>query len=482
LLHHRLISNAPAGAKNGRGRIQLKTAIRAFLAPHFITRQHPFKFQAGTILASAPKEFPNPITDEEKECRSMKKSPETKARVSVIVCLLALMVLPGYAQVVRQAAGATPADIQSAVDAFRADLGGANNGVDGTFPTGRREINWDDVPDQFAAANNLPVNFFNSNSKRGVVFATPGAGFQVSAKAGNPDSIAVEFGNLNPAFPGLFQTFSPERLFTAIGSNVTDVLFFVPGTSTPATVTGFGVVFTDIERSDSARLEFFDVQGRLLYSGFAPAVSGAHESLSFLGASFATAQIAVVRITSGNTALDAQAVNDETNDLVVMDDFIYGEPQAADSNLSCGAKICFAKPSFWAAQLRRRFNSVRGVVYIPSANKGLPIDVQMPTVLIALDPPFFLASQPRNRLIASYVAAQISAQNALTGSLAGGSSTLNCYGLEVPVTLSNGAVIRSFTTVNQLLLETNNAFRQNQSGDIEKLLAIYQKLQSTCNF
>ena len=36
---------------------------------------------------------------------------------------------------------------------------------------GRREINWDGVADGFAAPNNLPANFFNKNSPRGVVFA-----------------------------------------------------------------------------------------------------------------------------------------------------------------------------------------------------------------------------------------------------------------------------------------------------------------------
>src|SRR5206468_2216829 len=36
------------------------------------------------------------------------------------------------------AAGAAPAAIQGSVDAFRAALGGANNGVGGTFPNGRR--------------------------------------------------------------------------------------------------------------------------------------------------------------------------------------------------------------------------------------------------------------------------------------------------------------------------------------------------------
>jgi hypothetical protein len=396
--------------------------------------------------------------------------------------LLALTFTPlCQAQTVRQAAGLSPAEIQGAVDAFRADLGGANNGAGGTFATGRREINWDGVPDQFSAPNNLPANFFNTTSSRGLVLATPGTAFQVSAKVGNSTSTAVEFGNLNPALSGLFRTFSPERLFTAIGSNVTDVLFFVPGTATPAVVSGFGVVFSDVERSDSAKLEFYDVRGNLLFSGFAPAVPGAHESLSFLGASFATPQIAVIRITSGAAALDEQAVNNDANDLVVMDDFIFGEPQAVAESLSCGTMICFARPSYWASQLRRPFNSVRGAVYIPSANKGLPIDVHFAQTLIALDPSPFLASQPRTQLIASYVAAQISLQNFSTGILGGSGTALGCYGLSAPVTLSNGAVIGPFTTINQLLLETNNVFRTNPSEDINKLLTVYQMLQSNCN-
>jgi len=70
------------------------------------------------------------------------------------------------------AAGFDPSAIQSSVDGFRAALG-ANNGIGGTFPDGRREINWDGVPDAVAAPNRMPANFFNANSKRGVVFFTP---------------------------------------------------------------------------------------------------------------------------------------------------------------------------------------------------------------------------------------------------------------------------------------------------------------------
>src|SRR2546427_11472711 len=119
------------------------------------------------------------------------------------------------APVVVEARGAPPADIQAAVDAFRAFLGALNPNVPGSFPSGRREINWDGVPDAFSAPNNLPANFFNANSPRGAVFFTPGSGFQVSADNDNPTNTPILFGNLHPAFPLLFSVFSPQRLFTA---------------------------------------------------------------------------------------------------------------------------------------------------------------------------------------------------------------------------------------------------------------------------
>jgi len=118
-----------------------------------------------------------------------------------------------------EAAGDDPIDIQQAVDAFRAALGPSH-----------QEINWDGVPDAFSAPNSLPPNFFNANVPRGVVFFSPGTGFQVSADDDNPTKTAVEFGNLDPVFPQLFRTFSAPRLFTAVKSPIVEVLFFVPGT------------------------------------------------------------------------------------------------------------------------------------------------------------------------------------------------------------------------------------------------------------
>ena len=176
---------------------------------------------------------------------------------------------------------------------------------------------------RFAAPNLLPANFFNVNSPRGAVFFTTGTGFQVSADSDNPTGTPVRFGNINPVFPQLFRTFSPERLFTALGSNITEVLFFIPGTNMSATVDGFGAVFTDVNAANSTKIDYFDVNGELLCSRNVLPGPTPRGSLSFLGVGFDTPDVFQVRITSGNRVLSIPA-----RDVVVMDDFIYGEPQA----------------------------------------------------------------------------------------------------------------------------------------------------------
>jgi hypothetical protein len=233
--------------------------------------------------------------------------------------------------VIRLASGATPADITPAIEQFRADLGGANNGAGAPADSGRREINWDGVPDSFSSPNAFPPDFFNRNSPRGAVFSTPGTGFQNSAKADNPTNTPVRFGNIDPSYTDAFSVFSPERIFTPVGSNVMDVHFFVPGTDTPATVSGFGAVFTDVDLPGTT-IEYFDAAGRSLGRWLVPV--SPNGGLSFLGVSYRSLSpqgfqgIARVRIISGNTALKAGVLDRFLTDLVVMDDFIYGEPRA----------------------------------------------------------------------------------------------------------------------------------------------------------
>jgi len=246
----------------------------------------------------------------------------------VVIALAALILsLPSIAvaaPVVFEASGASPADIQAAVDDFRAFLGALNPNVPGSFADGRREINWDGVPDTVADPNDLPANFFNLNSPRGAVFFTPGTGFLVSADSDNPTNTPVRFGSIHPVLPQLFSTFSPERLFTALDSKITEILFFVPGSPTGATVDGFGAVFTDVNRDHSTKIEYLDVNGELLFSQNVLPGPTRRRSLSFLGVGFdAGERVFLVRITSGNRILKRPA-----RDVVVMDDFIYGEPQA----------------------------------------------------------------------------------------------------------------------------------------------------------
>ncbi|MGD9891490.1 MAG: hypothetical protein AB7R89_04045 [Dehalococcoidia bacterium] len=235
--------------------------------------------------------------------------------------------------VIRSGGGVSAADITAVVDRFRADLGGANNGANPPASSGRREINWDGVPDAVASPNAFPGNFFNTNSPRGAVFSTPGSSLQVSADSDNPTNTAARFGNIDPSYVNEFSAFSPQRLFTAVGSNVVDVHFFVPGTNTPATVRGFGSVFTDVELANTT-IEYFNVHGQSL-GRFTVPPSGRSGGFSFLGVSFvnptsqATGEIARVRIVNGNAALQGGRVDRLGVDLVVMDDFIYSEPIAA---------------------------------------------------------------------------------------------------------------------------------------------------------
>lgn len=228
-----------------------------------------------------------------------------------------------------QAAGPTTASIQSSVDQFRAAV---------SVPAGRREINWDGGNPANEATSPADNPFTGFQVTRGALFTTPdGTGF-VQAPAGTdvpPGGLAGFFNN--PTYKTSFRAFSASRLFSVIGGRVTDVTFFVPGGGNiAATVNGFGAVFTDVDqpngsgpatkrgnRHASTLVEYYGVDGELLFSSFVPASPG-NGGFSFFGIVLPNARIARVRITSGDVA---PGPNDsEKDDVVMMDDFIFGEP------------------------------------------------------------------------------------------------------------------------------------------------------------
>ncbi len=256
--------------------------------------------------------------------------------IAVLSATLFLPITAMGAGIVFSDSGTNATAIQDDVASFRAALGDPNNGnAPGPLAAGRREINWDGGGgvDANAVAGTPFTGFLNT---RGAQFTTPGTGFVQAPPSGGPNGgLATQFSN--PTYGTTFAAFSPLRLFTPIGSNVTDVSFFIPGTdgAQSATVSGFGAVFSDVDLGNTTSIEYFGPGGASLGKFFVPNVNSDSPSFSFLGVDFNDPGelISRVRITTGNEALGGGVndgiVNSPNVDVVVMDDFLYSEPQAA---------------------------------------------------------------------------------------------------------------------------------------------------------
>lgn len=226
------------------------------------------------------------------------------------------------------ASGPNPDAIRAKVDSYRELLGMPDNGGEpGSKPSGHRSINWDGLTDAEAAPNDYAPDIFNQPGPpraRGAMLSTVGSGLFVSADSDNPSGALPRFGNINPSYATIFQAYSGERLFSPVGSNIVDLTFFVPGTQQRATVRGFGAVYVDVD-TDHTAFEYFDKDGVSLGTFQTPVYDN---GLSFLGVVFDQPIVARVRIAYGTAALGPD--DSPTTDVAVMDDFIYGEPQAIE--------------------------------------------------------------------------------------------------------------------------------------------------------
>ena len=260
--------------------------------------------------------------------RPPQRSLRQARRWALLLATAAALASPAHAAfTLFKGTAANPAGLTATRDSFRNLVGGGNTaGANGDFGGVRREINWDGVGNALADPNALPADFFNNTSPRGVVLSTPtpGASFAVSANAGQ--AVAPLFG-----FPGDLQTFSAQRLFASVGGRITDIHFFVPGTTTPATTSAFAAIFVDVEDNTATsftQVEFFDSNNALILSRHA--VPAGNQGLSFVGAvAGAGERIARVRITTPDNFVISNGVRANENfDFVVMDDFLYATPLA----------------------------------------------------------------------------------------------------------------------------------------------------------
>ena len=260
----------------------------------------------------------------------MKSISFLSSALATAIVVSGVMTPSAFALSIQQASGSDAAAIQAVVNAFRADLGNPDNlNAPGPLASGRREINWDGGGATNGTAAVTPFTVFQNT--RGSTFTTPGIGLtQTPITGGTVDivpggGVQGSLADINPTYGSSFVTFSPNRLFTPLGSNITDGTFSIPGTGgvAPATVSGFGAVFTDVDLADTTSIQYFNSNGGSLGTFFVPT---ANNGLSFLGVSGFSEDIGRVRITTGNTALGpSEGIN---IDVVVMDDFLYGEPRA----------------------------------------------------------------------------------------------------------------------------------------------------------
>jgi hypothetical protein len=212
------------------------------------------------------------------------------------------------------------------VNGFASSLGADDGEQPGSQTGGRRQVDWEDVPDAMASPALLPGDFFDVQSPRGLILGTPGSGVAVSRSIaqGQP-----RFADIDASYAATFGAYSGERIFAPLGSTETDVSFRVPGTDTPALVAGFGAVFTSVDDAGGTTVQFLAADGSVLGTVAAPTGRFAFAGATGTG-------IAGARILTGTAALGRGVVDDAGHDVVAMDDFVYGEPRAPLAAYSFG--------------------------------------------------------------------------------------------------------------------------------------------------
>ncbi len=279
----------------------------------------------------------------------------TQSRILTLAILSLVVSVPtAHASFLTFSVGGTSetSSIQGTVDSFRDALGGPNNGNNpGPLTSGRREINWDGGGATTATVSSSVLTAFTNTRGSTSTAVGDGAGF-LQTPLNDP-----ALTNINPNYSTTFSAFSPQRIFTPTGTNIMDVTFSLPGSNgaIPATVGGFGAVFSDVDLPNVTRMEFFNSADQQILSLNALPGITSDGSLSFFGAIANNGeQIARVRITTGNSALGPNDIKGGPIDVVVMDDFFYSEPIAVPEPASATLAAAAVLGAIGFCRLRRR--------------------------------------------------------------------------------------------------------------------------------
>lgn len=210
-------------------------------------------------------------------------------------------------------------NIEPQLIAFRTALGTLN-----TTPgqsTGRREINWDGIPDSLLDRS-LPKNFFNPVGQNASVSLQRGLVYD----KGEFQASATKFTTVNSEAATEFAAFSGTKVFANVSNFEWPIGFEVSGQTAEASVSAFGMVFGDVDKEQSVSLEFFQ-DGESLGKFFVPAQTP-ESKFSFLGVRFSNRQITKVLVRHEGRLSDGQKDLSQggPKDLIVIDDLIYSEP------------------------------------------------------------------------------------------------------------------------------------------------------------
>jgi len=237
----------------------------------------------------------------------------------------------------------TPGTANAALNAFKAAIGGVDNGATPPEKTsGLRSINWDGVAldgtdfggDSTVIDNGHVVNVPTDRwQERGL---TLDRNIAVSGPLSLTDTST--FADVNASVDNVLHPFSPTKAFAPFNANVATLAFVTPsthGTTTPVqqTTRGFGAVFANVRLPNSTSIEYFD-GATSLGTFYAPV--GTAGQAEFIGELFDRSVVTSVKITFGSGTIfdfdgstfsaDSTEAPESGVNLVAADDLVYAEP------------------------------------------------------------------------------------------------------------------------------------------------------------